>query len=235
MRWVLREPAGERENRGEERECAEFTEFAGMGAMALAAWGKDADEGNAGVASGEGIVNVVAEIERCGGISAIENFQQSFGMGLSLGDIVHGDDAAEVLAPIPLIEGEFQLVAGTAGEDVEFVGGGPLRDLLAGDNHLFVADVAGVIGSAPIEFLEGGAGLSVGGGNAEGGGPGRGHAPVVIVAGLGFPAVELSMSDFFASEVANGFESGLPVGAANVDEDAIHVKDEDFRSGAKFA
>jgi hypothetical protein len=71
--------------------------------------------------------------------------------------------------------------------------------------------------------------LLVGGRPAEGGGPVRNHAPVVVVSRLVFPSIEFRPGDALAGEKAHGVQGGTPKALADVDEDAIDVKDEDLR------
>src|SRR5690242_13157415 len=72
------------EVRGAGKQCdgAELAEFCGTSAVIVFAWSDDGGERDAGFASGQSVVNVVAEIERFAGIAFAEDFVEAFGVGL---------------------------------------------------------------------------------------------------------------------------------------------------------
>ena len=146
------------------------------------------------------------------------------GCGLDARDVVHGDYRAEMLRGGPAIEGERKFAAIASGKKIQFMAGGPLFNLARGDEQFFVEHVTWFFRIAPVKTVERRPRPFIGGGRTERRDPVGGHAPVVVVAGLGFPAMQVSIGDPASAEIADGFERGAPVGAANVDEHAVHVE-----------
>src|ERR1700674_3216014 len=149
-----REPSSEIRRAGKKRKGAKFAETGGAPAIAVCAARQDGHERDASVAGRQGVVNVVAQIERAGGGAPPQNFEQALRMGLNVLHIVHGYHSAKVRGVRPGIEGEGKLPASAAGEEVQLKAAGPTLHLPRRDEEFFVANVAGLPVCSPVEFLE---------------------------------------------------------------------------------
>src|SRR5260370_36027749 len=96
----LFQPALQLRGAGKQSQRAEFAEACRASAVAMFARSDDGHEGNARIARSERVVNVVAQIERRGGISLSENFLQTFRVRLPLG-VLPGDDRSEMFCCRP--------------------------------------------------------------------------------------------------------------------------------------
>src|SRR5581483_9513815 len=88
-------PAVEFRGAFEQAESVEFAETRGAFAITVFARSEYREKRHAGGLRGEGVVDVVAEVERRGGIASLQDFHESIGERL-FRRVVHGDDGAEI-------------------------------------------------------------------------------------------------------------------------------------------
>src|SRR3984893_3016464 len=149
-----RQPGVEVPSAGKQREGPEFPEARGALAVAVRAAGQDGHKGDVCVARGQGVVDVVADVEGGGRIAFVQDFQQALRVRLDLVHVVHGDDRAEVRGGRPTVKRERKFPTVSTGEQVQLEAASPTRDLARGDEKFFVADIAEFTIRSPIEFLE---------------------------------------------------------------------------------
>src|SRR5579883_2511189 len=160
------EPTVEFRGAFEQAESAEFAETRGAFPITMFAWRKYREKRHAGGLRGEGIVDIVAEVERRGGIASLQNLVEAIGERL-FRRVIHGDDGAEMPRGGPGGKRVREFLAGASREQIQFVAGGPAFDLALRDDHSLVRDIARPSVGSPIKFLELGARFGVGSGAAE--------------------------------------------------------------------
>ena len=212
-------------------EDGEGTEFAeGVDALAafVAARAKNADERDTGGFGGERVVNIVAEVDGRLGRATGENFEQALRVGFRAGDVIGGDDAAEIFASFAAVEGVRHFVPNAAGEDSEFrffcealQAGARQKPFLASDEAIAIR--------SPIDFEEPLLHFCVLLLAAKRLDPSGRKFPIVVIAGKILPFVKLLVSDALAGEMADGLEDRFVKGFVDVDEDAIDIENDNFR------
>ena len=182
---------------------------------------------------GKSVVHIIANIEGERRGTLAEYLEQAVGVGLFSWDVIHGDDLAKKVRCGPGVEGEGEFLASASGEQVQLEALGPALELGGSDEHFLATYISRAAVGVPVKLLKGIAGFRVGRGSAKGGSPVRHHAPIVVVSRLVFPSIELRPGDTLAGEKAHGVQGGTPETLADVDEDAIDVKDKDLRKRRK--
>src|SRR6266404_4675979 len=217
----------------EQRESAEFSEARGALAVAVLPRRDNGQEGHAGIPRGQRIVNVVAEIKRRDGISAAKNFLQAFGVRFPF-RVVHGNDGAKISRCRPAFERKRKLLPRAPGEKIQFKPLRPPFNLFWGYHQFFVSNVARLPVAAPIKPLERYARFLISGWVAERTYPRGHHGPIIIEAGLALPRMQLGIRDALPGDVAHRLQRRAPVRSAHVNENAVHIEDQDFRWRAFF-
>jgi hypothetical protein len=217
----------------EKSQRAEFAEARGTLAIAVFAGGDDGHEGHLRVARGEGIVDIVAEIERAGRIALTKNSVQSFGMRLPF-RVVHRDDRSKVLRRRPAFERERKFLPRASRKKIQFKPPRPFLNLSWRYNQFFVSNVPGLAVAAPVKFLECRARFCVRSGVPERTYPRGHHVPIIVETGLALPLMQLGERDALAGDVAHRLQRRPPVRASNVNKHPIDIKDQDFSWWALF-
>ncbi len=125
-------------------------------------------------------------------------------------------------------ESVFQFAARAAGEQGELGAPGPFFQAVVRDQPFFAGHVSGVRLCAPVEFHELRFHLFVGHRFTERRDPVGGEAPVVVVAGKILPVVDLGEGRAVPGEEMDGVDDGLVERAVDVDQDAVHIENDEF-------
>src|SRR5260370_33500398 len=210
-----------------EGESANLAKARGALAIAVLAWSDDGNERNVRVTGGEGIINVVSQVERCRRIALSENFLQSFRMRLPF-RLVHRDNRAKVFRSWPFFKRERKFLPCASGKKIQLEALRPFFNLPRRDHQLFVSNVPRLAVAPPIEFLKRRPRLLVRSRVSQRTDPRGNHAPVVVKTRFAFPPVQLRIGYPLARYVANRLERRTPVSAAYINEHAVHIEDQDL-------
>jgi len=206
---------------------AELLEGADAFTALVTAAAEDADEGHPGGFGGEGIVNVVPQVDGALGRAAIEDLQEALRVGLGPGDIFGGDNAPEICASLAPVEGVVHFIPDAAGENSEVGLFGEAPQGGKAKKPLFAVHIAIAIG-APVDFEELVLDFVVLLLTAERLHPGGGKLPIVVEAREILPLMELLVSDPLAGEMRYRLQHGLVEGFVDIDEYAVYIEDNDF-------
>src|SRR5690349_19330765 len=110
----------------------------------------------------------------------------------------------------PPLERKRKLAPRTPGKQVQLKPIRPALHLLRSDQQFLAAHIARAAIAVPVKLLEGVTCLLISRGAPERRSPVRDHAPIIIVAGLVFPLVQLRPGDPLAREKPHGIERGSP-------------------------
>jgi len=214
---------------GQKGERAEFAETRSAFAVLKCSRRQYRHERNMRIASRQGVINVIADVERRARIAPAKNFQQAIRMWFLPLDVVHCDDPSKMPRGGPTVKRIGEFLPRTAGKKIQLETPRPARDLPRRDHQFFLADIAALAVFAPVKPLKRLASLLIGCRPPERSGPIRHHVPIIVVTGFALPFVEFGPCNSFTGDEMHRFKPRKPIGAVNVDQHAVDVKYEDFR------
>jgi len=150
---------------------AEFAETRSAFAVLKYSRRQNRNEGNMRIAGRQGIVNVVANVQRRARIATAKNFHQTIRMWFFPLNVVHGDDPSKMPRGGPTVKRIGKFLPCTAGKKIQLKTPRPALNLLGRNHQLFLADITAPVVFTPIKLLKRRASLLIGRGPPQRGGP----------------------------------------------------------------